>query len=310
MKKYSLFFLAVGVTVVLLFSNVLITRNGMKPIIKEKRLVDEQNFEEGGVPPMVAFTTMALGGFRGLIADILWLRALSLQEQGKYFELVQLADWIQKLQPKFAGVSSYLGWNMAYNVSLTCRDFADRWRWVNRGIETLIDAIRMNPNDPFVYYQLGWIYFHKLGNTLDDAQQFYKIQLAEKMLDLFGNEHYPDWKALAEIPGDEEGFRVLYPGDALIWTKIKNAGFDSLQELEEAFQSLRNLPEGLAEVLEEDERKDLSYYFRARLLKKEMLLDPAIIVEIEEKYGELDWLLAESMAIYWAYQGILHSPDR
>ena len=49
---------------------------------------------------------MALGGFRGLLADILWIRAISLQEQGKYFELVQLADWIQKLQPKFAGVSS------------------------------------------------------------------------------------------------------------------------------------------------------------------------------------------------------------
>ena len=38
-------------------------------------------------PPMVVFTTVALGSFRGLVADLLWLRAGSLQEQGNYFEM-------------------------------------------------------------------------------------------------------------------------------------------------------------------------------------------------------------------------------
>src|SRR5690606_13788077 len=50
-------------------------------------------------PPVLAFTTKALGGFRGLIANALWIRASELQEEGKYFEMVQLADWITKLQP-------------------------------------------------------------------------------------------------------------------------------------------------------------------------------------------------------------------
>ena len=34
-------------------------------------------------PPMLAFTTVALGGFRGLIANYLWLRANQMQEQGR-----------------------------------------------------------------------------------------------------------------------------------------------------------------------------------------------------------------------------------
>lgn len=50
-------------------------------------------------PPVLAFTTVALGAFRGLIANALWIRANDLQEEGKNFEAVQLADWITKLQP-------------------------------------------------------------------------------------------------------------------------------------------------------------------------------------------------------------------
>jgi len=43
-------------------------------------------------PPMLAFTTVALGGFRGLISNILWIRAAELQENDKFFEMAQLAD--------------------------------------------------------------------------------------------------------------------------------------------------------------------------------------------------------------------------
>ena len=45
-------------------------------------------------PPVLAFTTLALGGFRGLISNVLWIRANDLQEQDKFFEMAQLADWI------------------------------------------------------------------------------------------------------------------------------------------------------------------------------------------------------------------------
>ena len=35
-------------------------------------------------PPILAFTTVALGGFRGLIANTLWIRTTELQDDGKY----------------------------------------------------------------------------------------------------------------------------------------------------------------------------------------------------------------------------------
>src|SRR5271155_5531171 len=65
-------------------------------------------------PPVLAFTSVALGGFRGLIANMLWIRANDLQNDDKYFEMVQLADWITELEPHFVAVWTVQAWNMAY----------------------------------------------------------------------------------------------------------------------------------------------------------------------------------------------------
>src|SRR6516164_8731147 len=66
-------------------------------------------------PPVLAFTTVALGGFRGLIANCLWIRANDLQQDDKFFEMAQLSDWITKLEPNFVQVWLVQAWNMAYN---------------------------------------------------------------------------------------------------------------------------------------------------------------------------------------------------
>ena len=138
-------------------------------------------------PPMLAFTTVALGGFRGLISNFLWMRASDLQQDDKFFEAAQLADWITKLEPTFAAVWVFQGWNMAYNISVKFKDFPDRWRWVERGIELLRDeGLRYNPNSVDIYRELGWFFQHKLGANLDDANIYYKSQWAGEMKNFFG----------------------------------------------------------------------------------------------------------------------------
>ncbi|MBN1673745.1 MAG: hypothetical protein JXR37_22045 [Kiritimatiellae bacterium] len=155
-------------------------------------------------PPMVAFTTVALGGFRGLLADALWVRAARLQDEGKYFEIVQLADWITKLEPRFTPVWAFHAWNMSYNISVMFPDHADRWRWVMNGIRLLRDeGIRANPGDPALYWELGWFFQHKVGGITDDAAPFYQRRWAEEMAELLGNER-PDWDALAASPAAEQ----------------------------------------------------------------------------------------------------------
>ena len=138
-------------------------------------------------PPVLAFTTVALGGFRGLISNLLWIRANDLQQDDKFFEAAQLADWITKLEPTFAQVWLFQGWNMAYNISVKFKDFPDRWRWVEHGIELLRDdGLRYNPNSVDIHRELAWFYQHKLGANLDDANMYYKSQWAGEMRNFFG----------------------------------------------------------------------------------------------------------------------------
>src|SRR5438045_1762224 len=137
-------------------------------------------------PPVLAFTTVALGGFRGLISNILWIRASDLQDEDKFFEMAQLADWITKLEPHFVQVWLVQAWNMAYNISVKFKDWPDRWRWVKRGIELLRDqGLEWNPNELLIYRELGWIFQHKLGQNLDDANMFYKQEWADEMAKVF-----------------------------------------------------------------------------------------------------------------------------
>ncbi len=162
-------------------------------------------------PPILAFTTVALGGFRGLIANLLWIRAGQLQDDGKYFEMVQLADWITKLQPHFVTVWVHQAWNLSYNISVKFPDHADRWQWVQRGIELLRDqGIPWNPQETMMYRELAWHFQHKMGANMDDAHMLYKNEWAKEMDALFDGS-VPDFETFnnPQTPEDKEKARAL-----------------------------------------------------------------------------------------------------
>ncbi len=261
-------------------------------------------------PPLVAFTTVALGSFRGILADFLWLRAASLQDKGNYFEMVQLADWIQKLQPRFAGAASYLAWNMAYNISVTCSNREDRWRWVNEGVKLLRSSLEYNPEDANLYKELGWIYQHKMGNILDDANQLYKNRLALSMMRVVGVS--PDWEKMAKAPADYKAFMKKYPEkkDSPFREALKKSGIETYDKLYEDFKKNSALPQKFLTALNNPAMAlDLSDYFRVAWLYDKFKLKASVINEINKKYGLLDWRLPEAQAIYWATMGLKMTPS-
>jgi hypothetical protein len=157
---------------------------------------------------MLALTTQVLGGVRGLIANALWIRATKLQEDGKYFEMVQLADWITKLEPHIVQVWLVQSWNMSFNISVKFSDHADRWRWVQRGMELLRDeALRYNPEQPLVYAELAWLFQFKMGQNLDDAHGYYKGAWATEMMEVFGGQR-PNFERLINPQTPEEQARA------------------------------------------------------------------------------------------------------
>ncbi len=161
--------------------------------------------------PTMAFTTGALGAFRGLIADVLFLRMEYLKEQEKYFEINELGHLIVQLQPDMPQAIAFIAWNMAYNISVKFTSPRDRWRWVQRGIEVIRDhAVEQNIRDPLVYHQLSWLYQHKVGHMLDDANKYYKGQLALQMIQVLSFQEHYDWDLLAAAPHSRDELQVYF----------------------------------------------------------------------------------------------------
>ncbi len=148
------------------------------------------------VPPMITFVSVALGGFRGVIADLLWLRVSKMQEEQRFVELVQLSDWITKLEPHMAEVWVFHAWNMSYNVSVLMSRPEDKWRWVQNGIELLRDeGLPLNPRSATLHRELGWIFQHKLGMDGDSASWYYRREWARYVSAYLGED--------GGIPDDE-----------------------------------------------------------------------------------------------------------
>jgi hypothetical protein len=108
----------------------------------------------------------------------LWLRAVHLQERGEYFEAGALAKLITALQPRFPAVWSFQAQNLAYNIPPSF-PLPERYPWVVQAIQLLRDgALLHNPESPEAYFELAFIFQHKIGLDFDDAGYLYRSSLA------------------------------------------------------------------------------------------------------------------------------------
>jgi len=141
---------------------------------------------EEGDPPEVALG-VAMGAFKGLFVNILWMRAQSLKQEGKFYDAIEVARTITKLTPRFPRVWSFHGWNLAYNISVATQTPEERWQWVQSGIRLLRnEGIPKNPNAMILYKELAWIFVHKIQGFTDDANQYYKRQVAREWTFVMG----------------------------------------------------------------------------------------------------------------------------
>jgi hypothetical protein len=285
-------------------------------------------------PPSLVFATVALGAFRGLIVDILWMRADKLKEDGQFFDARQLAEWITTLQPRFAAVWEFNAWNMAYNISVAipASQPEQRWRWVKNGYELLRDkGIPLNPRAISLYREMGRIFQHKMGGVSDDAHQYYKLQLAEAIGPLLES---PD-NGLGR--NDNAYFEALIRAPAT-WAQIAAdpnvASFlQALRAADETFAAQRDFVRNYLALRQEPERfkpaaaqvieayrgtpalKKFDLFAKAYQLRDEWKLDPVLMQKVSQTYGPidfadpnvhypLDWRHPDSHAIYWAVKAL------
>ena len=278
-------------------------------------------------PPSLAFATIALGAFRGLVVDVLWMRADKLKEQGQFFDARQLAEWITTLQPRFASVWEFQAWNMAYNISaaIPAEQPDQRWQWVKNGYELLRDqGIVLNPRSMLLYRELALIFQHKIGDITDDAHKYYKLQLALAMEPLLGPADNRYFEMLADAPAD---WRQIINDANLtpLITALKSAdkAFTKDNEFVGNYLALRqNAGRFNPEALRTIDRfrgtpalEKLDIFTKAWQLRNVWKLDPVLMQQLNQLCGPvdgndpnahlpLDWRNAYSHAMYWAVKGL------
>ena len=354
----------------------------------EQELVNTKAAER--MTPAMAVTLGALGAFRGILADLLFLRMNAEKEKGNYFEIVQLGDLIIQLEPDMPEAICFIAWNMAYNISVTFNRHEDRWRWVQEGIRVVRDVgLVYNPDSPEVYHQIAWIYQHKVGQILDDANRYYKGQLALDTMRVLGKAQRYDWDKLAAAPNTEDDLRVKFGREMLsqallgrpdgqfadldpklqaLAQDVERAGrlaagtvadltraglleptaellgrYGGLRDaagreralktyflgigrlapfyqilerrnttyarFERDFRLLSDFPPGFREEFDAvGLTTTLDFYLRSKWLREEYKIDADFIPGIFVDTGYLDFRLPEAHAMYWARQGLVHSP--
>jgi hypothetical protein len=85
---------------------------------------------------------------------------------------------IIRLEPHFISVWKFQAWNIAYNVSVEFDDYRERYRWVIKGIEFLIQGIDYNEKNPVLHCGVGWDIAQKIG-TADEKVQFRELFKAD-----------------------------------------------------------------------------------------------------------------------------------
>ncbi|MEO1278683.1 MAG: hypothetical protein AAFV77_06995 [Planctomycetota bacterium] len=296
---------------------------------------------EEGDPPQVALG-IAMGAFRGLFVNILWIRANELKEEGKYYEAVDLARAITRLQPRFPQVWAFHAWNMAYNISVTTNTPSERWNWVSQGIDLLrSEGIVHNPTDMVVHKELAWLFLHKVQAFADDAHWYYKLQLAAEWHETLGPPPMPDpgnntraerialfeaWlQPIVDAPSTMPEVVQANPKVEELVDRIAALDFDpSGQRLlrnvtrvrvaraSAVWPELRDSADdrflSITELVHDPEFEqawaDLLAFTRRRVLTERYNMEPRRMLRYTSTYGPLDWRHPASHALYWGQKGV------
>jgi len=295
---------------------------------------------EDSDPPEVSLG-IAMGAFRGLFVNILWMRANEMKEQGLFHEAIELSNTITKLQPRFPRVWAFHAWNLAYNISVETQTPEERYQWVMSGVRLLRDkGIPANPNDLMLHKELAWILLHKIGGYTDDANRYYKREWAAEWTVVVGVpprpdpdqqdrdsviELYADWlspianapyglsSVIEETPAvgrlvDELADRVGVSVDAELlrrWTMHDALKDSPRRGMISAGFGPKNIAfaELLADPAYAEAWEALIPHVRKRVLIDDYHMDPAKMIRYTRKFGPMDWRHTGAHGVYWAAQG-------
>lgn len=322
--------IAIGIAIACFVSAAFLVPR-INAIRREKQLVIDP-VSIAGLPPEIALLGK-LGTFRALVIDWAAIRSERLKEEGKVYEAMTLHETVCALAPRFPRMWAYAAWNMAYNISVMQFTPEARWQWVNNGIKILRDkGIQYNPKSVALYKELSWIYWHKIGDFLDDEHWNYKRALAVEMERVLGappvavtDQDYFHWfKRIVDAPRDLHRFlrddeiaRLvsqlrevnLAPDDSLLDFVARHLRSDlQMEQLLKEKPGEDSLFARRMQILSDPKTQPtldrLLAAIRSDVLRLRYHFDIDWMYDLMvNQYGPIDWRNAFSHSLYWSSWG-------
>jgi hypothetical protein len=160
-----------------------------------------------------------LAGFRGVVADFLWIQAHAFWEKHEWlrqYRNMQLVTFLQPQSTMFWDTGAWhMAWNIGYAVSVDPSNATHavglmrQREWWDKAKEFLERGIENVPNQYELYFSLGWLYMQKYKDPCRAAEQFsiaasfpdaptYVERLYARNAEQCGfvQEAYADWKRI------------------------------------------------------------------------------------------------------------------
>lgn len=282
-----------------------------------------QGEDTQGMASDVAVPTLALGAFRGLVVDYLWIRTISLREQGRTYEARVLAEQIGRLQPRLPAVWDYLGSHLAYDLAATATTAENRWAWIQNGLDLVREeGLGKNPTSARLCYTLSRIYQDKVNSSMDEFHSDFKREHVLKMRRA-GVHLGRDIHQLANAPGLSALLVQDEEARALLVRYARAKGYASLDEVEPSVlcqeHHLYVFEGGKLELGEAQGLVDTVALLKelgasaagervlvscAAQALREIGFDPEHMSRVSAEWGPLDWESSFSAPIYWSVKGV------
>ncbi|HWB60170.1 MAG TPA: hypothetical protein VG733_11805 [Chthoniobacteraceae bacterium] len=124
----------------------------------------------------------ALGGFRAVVADFLWIEGHVAWEKTEWGRMILLFDNAVTLQPRNVNFWDIFGWHVGYNASVAAFDdphepdpakrLALQHQYFKAAEDVYLRGIKNNPDSYFLYEKLAELYQYKFKDHLK-AYEYY-----------------------------------------------------------------------------------------------------------------------------------------
>jgi hypothetical protein len=126
----------------------------------------------GKIDPASESMKLATLGLRGVASTILWQKAEYYKKESLWERYAATLNQISLLQPHFINVWEHQAHNLSYNISVEFDDYHQRYEWIKKGIDYLIDGTKFNKRQPILQWDLGIYTGQKIGTA--DEQTYYR----------------------------------------------------------------------------------------------------------------------------------------